>query len=211
MQVFFDTWFEQFAHEKIGKLSAFQWFVITSWIMRVDVPHEFLIRFTGESSGTISMTCFRWAKRMERRAAHSFIGVPDIALLLDSVPQCHVDNGMGNCVGFGDGVDVTTDSVRVHSRVNQMQHSAKLNTSAARAVALATGGGHVMGVSPMALARATEGRCSTRRSCSRRSRRSRRPPRSASTRASRTCSHCARTSTTASCRPSSTGGPRAAS
>ena len=156
-EVFFNTWFADFSHERHGKLLPIQWFILSSWIMRHDISLLFLERFTGVSAGVLSRTLYAWACRMERRAAHSFIGVPDIQYLLDTVPQRHVDNGMENCVAFGDGVDVLTDRIRKHSRVGQMQQSTKLDDAAARAVALATGGGMVIGYTPMVLARATEG------------------------------------------------------
>ena len=155
--VFFSTWFAPFVDEVRDGVTAFQWFIITSWIMRHNVTNAFLESFVGVTSTHLSRHTWAWACRMEKRAKHSFIGVPDLRYLLDTVPQCHVDNGMERCVAFGDGVDVQTDRVRVHSRIGQMQQSSKLDTSAARAVALGTGGGLVLGATPMVLARATEG------------------------------------------------------
>ena len=155
--VIFTTWFKEFIDEKIGKLSAFQWFLVASWVMRHDPSHVFVCKFTGEATGVVSQHAFIWALRMEQRSAHSWIGVPDICYLLDTVPQRHVDNNMRYCVGFGDGTDTPIDAVRAHSRVRQMQHSSKIGCEAARAVALATGSALVMAATPMCLARATEG------------------------------------------------------
>jgi hypothetical protein len=162
MRHFFNVFFEDEAADETYVIGLTQYELYTLGLMRArtgwQVQH--LAALTGANRGRLGSETAKWIHKLGA-VGRSFIGVPEMEYLMESMPAQFKECGMGNTAAIGDASDFLTETPRVPfmKKVRNMMYSDKMKHSAARGTSFCSANGMTIIILGLVFGRCSELAC----------------------------------------------------
>jgi hypothetical protein len=141
-------------------LSQYQLYALSLMRMRTGFPVQFLAGLAGVHRGRLGSATTVWIHKLGA-VGRSFIGVPEMKYLMESVPASFRECGMAKVAAIGDATDLICETPRIPfmKKVRNMMYSDKMHHSAARGTSFCTANGMNSIILPLVFGRCSELAC----------------------------------------------------
>eukprot|EP00966_Prymnesium_polylepis_P033390 776392-Prymnesium_polylepis.1 len=159
---FFQTFFEDESKDTstvIG-LTQYELFTLSLMRMRTGWQVQHLAALSGANRGRLGSETAKWIHKLGA-VGRSFIGVPEMEYLMESMPASFKECGMGKTAAIGDATDFLTETPRVPfmKKARNMMYSDKMKHSAARGTSFCSANGMTIIILDLVFGRCSELAC----------------------------------------------------